>query len=103
VPAPLSFFACCTPPALQITVKPDKKDPAAVKQWGEAKCKADEMEYKIWHMDNCLTKLKGCQIEASQQACSLHRWQHASATTCMHVMHARSRALSMRPAPRVGR
>lgn len=41
-----------------MTIKPNKKDASHTKKWGLKTIKADEMEYRLWLVQDCLEKLK---------------------------------------------
>jgi hypothetical protein len=53
----------------QITVKPDPKDPAHVKRWGKGRTKADEMDVRVWQLQDAKAKLNAEQSRARDEVC----------------------------------
>ena len=89
---------------VQVKVKPNKKDKTRCDKWGVDKTRADEMEYKLWDMQDALDKVQAEQRRVQHEVrppphrrlhCSTQHWKHPcvvagmqTAVLCLHTwMH----------------
>lgn len=76
---PLTGAAC-----VQVKVKPNKKDKARCDKWGVDKTTADEMEYKLWDMQDALDKVRAEQRRVQHEVCPLPPQHAAHSIRNMH-------------------
>ena len=67
-------------------------------KWGEGKSRQDEMEYRLWLMDDLLGKLQDGRAEALQRVCSyplpsFAAWQSAQSYERIHTHLVHSSSL----------